>query len=363
MRLRDRFQLTTLLALVVSWLIPASALAQVSIKTPDSVKNFSSLAVIIPRIFDIAVGIAGILFVVLLLLGGVQYLVSLGEEEAVTKARKLMINASIGLVIVLSAWGVGNYVLQILGIRISLTGGTAPGAQTSVGGGRSASAGTSPATALAGYNEALSTKQQAFNKYQDISNNPLATQSQIQAAQAELTNRIGGLEQARGLLGQFGVDPAGGSLSQAELATLDAAQTALGNAEKDYAAIHSEYSDALAAWQNEATPENTSRLQTLWDQEQSAQNDLYQADYEAANAEQDLWGTKQSIAVADTPAIDQEVITWDDNPADYSGGFQASAVTNYATQDFIDWGAGSAGNSGAGDAGSSASDIAAPFEF
>jgi len=108
---------------LLNLLVPTSVAAQaqkISVGTPGSVGKWSSLAVILPRIFDIAAGLAGILFVLLLLLGGVQYLASLGEEEATTKARKLMLNAGIGLVIVLSAWAVGNYVLRLLGVQVNL---------------------------------------------------------------------------------------------------------------------------------------------------------------------------------------------------------------------------------------------------
>jgi hypothetical protein len=137
-----KFRLSSILVLLLSLIIPASAVAQViGIQTPDSVKNVSSLAELIPRLFNIGIGVAGILFVVLLLLGGVQYLVSLGDEDAVTKARKLMLNAGIGLIIVVSSWGVGNYVLKLLGISVSLTGGTIQSSQTSVGGGAVPSSG------------------------------------------------------------------------------------------------------------------------------------------------------------------------------------------------------------------------------
>lgn len=120
---------------------PASALAQVNVNTPESVRNFTSLGDLIQRVFNITVGVSGVIFVGLLLLGGVLYLTSLGNEDGVTKARKTMINAAIGLVIVVSSWAIGNFVLQLLGIRVLLNGVSS--VQTPVG---TVQSGTSPQT-------------------------------------------------------------------------------------------------------------------------------------------------------------------------------------------------------------------------
>jgi len=52
----------------------------------------------------------------LLLVGGIQYLTAAGNEESVGNARKLLINSIVGLIIVLSAWALGNWILQRVGI-------------------------------------------------------------------------------------------------------------------------------------------------------------------------------------------------------------------------------------------------------
>lgn len=124
-------------------LLPSSVLAQVNINTPSSVQNFTSLGDIIQRVFNITVGVSGVIFVGLLLFGGVLYLTSLGNEDGVTRARKTMINGLIGLAIVVSAWAIGNFVLQLLGIRVSLTGAGISTQSSSVG---TSSSGTSAPT-------------------------------------------------------------------------------------------------------------------------------------------------------------------------------------------------------------------------
>lgn len=82
---------------------------------------FSSFENIIKTAFNVTILLSGIVFVFLMLLGGVQYLTSLGEEDGTTKARKIILNGAIGLVIVLSAFAVGTYVLSLLGLGRSGT--------------------------------------------------------------------------------------------------------------------------------------------------------------------------------------------------------------------------------------------------
>jgi len=73
--------------------------------------NFYSLAQIVATVFNIVIGISGAIFMVLLLIGGIQYLTGAGNEESTTKAKKLLIDAVIGLVLTLSAWAIGTFIL------------------------------------------------------------------------------------------------------------------------------------------------------------------------------------------------------------------------------------------------------------
>ncbi|MCA9388730.1 hypothetical protein KC644_03125 [Candidatus Berkelbacteria bacterium] len=96
---------------------PVLTLAQ-SVGTPDLVpEQFNDFDNAIRSAFNIIIIIAGIIFVILFLIGGIQYLTAAGNEENSKKARQLILDAIIGLVIVVAAWAVGTYVLQLLGIR------------------------------------------------------------------------------------------------------------------------------------------------------------------------------------------------------------------------------------------------------
>ncbi|MGI6103522.1 MAG: hypothetical protein ACOYBJ_02795 [Patescibacteria group bacterium] len=80
---------------------------------------------VIQSVFTIVITVAGIVFILLFLAGGVMYLASAGNEDSAKKATKLMMDAVIGLVLILIAWAVGTYVLRLLGLTtdgsVSLT--------------------------------------------------------------------------------------------------------------------------------------------------------------------------------------------------------------------------------------------------
>lgn len=77
----------------------------------------STLGDIISYLIGIAITLAGIVFVIMLIVGGFQYFASSGDQALAQKANRTMLNAGIGLVIVAIAYAVASYVTGILGIR------------------------------------------------------------------------------------------------------------------------------------------------------------------------------------------------------------------------------------------------------
>ncbi len=106
----------SLLALIAV-VLPAKVLAA---DIPSNIiglpTGFTDVKSIVGTIFQIVVAAAGVIFIVLFLVGGVQYLSSAGNEEATGKAKKLLIDAIIGLVIVLAVWAFGNWILKQVGL-------------------------------------------------------------------------------------------------------------------------------------------------------------------------------------------------------------------------------------------------------
>ena len=69
---------------------------------------------IIAVIVKIVLGFLGIIFVVLMILSGYQWMTAGGNEEVVKKSKGRMVNAVIGLVIVLFAYGITAFIFNNL---------------------------------------------------------------------------------------------------------------------------------------------------------------------------------------------------------------------------------------------------------
>jgi len=67
-------------------------------------------------VFEVVMWIAGAGFLIVLLFGGVRYLTAGGNDEAVTKARKQILSAVIGVALVAFAYALGNELLELLTI-------------------------------------------------------------------------------------------------------------------------------------------------------------------------------------------------------------------------------------------------------
>lgn len=88
------------------------------------------------EVVRILLTVVGIGFFVMMVYAGIRWMTARGEEEAVTKARKAMIAASIGLVIIVSAYGFSVLVTTRLleGLRPSEPGGALGGGGRAGGG-------------------------------------------------------------------------------------------------------------------------------------------------------------------------------------------------------------------------------------
>lgn len=88
-----------------------------SVDAPDLGKvKFGDLPTAITSIFNFVIIISAVIFIILFLVGGVQYLTAAGNEEQTGKAKRLLVDAIVGLVIVLAAWAAGNFIInQLIG--------------------------------------------------------------------------------------------------------------------------------------------------------------------------------------------------------------------------------------------------------
>ena len=77
-----------------------------------------SLAELIFRIVKISLSFLGVLFVVLIIYGGFLWMTAAGNDDQIRRARKIMINSAIGLLIVLASLAFSWFVFKSLGKAI-----------------------------------------------------------------------------------------------------------------------------------------------------------------------------------------------------------------------------------------------------
>jgi hypothetical protein len=73
------------------------------------------------RLINVALGFLAIIAVLIVLVGGFQYMLSGGDTAKTEGARKLIVSGIIGLAIILSAWAITSFVITRL---VTATTGT-----------------------------------------------------------------------------------------------------------------------------------------------------------------------------------------------------------------------------------------------
>ena len=73
-----------------------------------------SIPEIAAGIINIFLGLLGVIAVTLILYGGFLWMTSKGNEDQIKKAKMLMVNAVIGLIIITSAYAISRFVLSKL---------------------------------------------------------------------------------------------------------------------------------------------------------------------------------------------------------------------------------------------------------
>jgi hypothetical protein len=74
----------------------------------------SDINKLIAVVIQDVLGLLGIIFLILVIYGGVNWMTAEGDEEKVKKARKIVTNATIGLVIVIAAYAISYFVVNAL---------------------------------------------------------------------------------------------------------------------------------------------------------------------------------------------------------------------------------------------------------
>ncbi len=73
-----------------------------------------NIAIKIGDIISLILGFVGVIFLILMIAGGLMWMTASGNEERVTKAKSLITNAVIGMIIVFSAYAITYFVTETL---------------------------------------------------------------------------------------------------------------------------------------------------------------------------------------------------------------------------------------------------------
>ena len=74
----------------------------------------TDIRVIVARIINVFLGILGVVALLLVLYGGFLWMTAGGVPERVEKAKKVLINAAIGLGIILTSWAITWFIFNVL---------------------------------------------------------------------------------------------------------------------------------------------------------------------------------------------------------------------------------------------------------
>lgn len=75
----------------------------------------ASFPTIISKVITMVLELMGVIFLILAIYGGYSWMMAGGNEETVEKAKKTLINAIIGIVVVLAAYAIVRFVVAAIG--------------------------------------------------------------------------------------------------------------------------------------------------------------------------------------------------------------------------------------------------------
>lgn len=119
---RLRFPLTAFLLLFATDAWAEPTLTQTGLKAAGGSAGFgtnSSPATVVAAIVNGVLGLSGLIFVVMIVWGGVQYLIAQGDPDRVKNAKATMTWSVVGLIAILAAYAVTTFLFTTLGAALS----------------------------------------------------------------------------------------------------------------------------------------------------------------------------------------------------------------------------------------------------
>lgn len=81
--------------------------------------GFNDLGSLIGAILPVVISIAGLALFAYLILGGLKYITSGGDDKAIMEARKIITNAVVGMLIVFVSFWIIRILETVLGIEVT----------------------------------------------------------------------------------------------------------------------------------------------------------------------------------------------------------------------------------------------------
>ncbi len=101
-------------------------LCQLRNPAPGQLVGTSNVDDLVTKLVNILLSFAGAIAVIFLVIGGFRYVVSQGNEEAMERAKKTLLSAIIGIVVIIMAFAVVNIVNNLLTKEPGATSGRTP---------------------------------------------------------------------------------------------------------------------------------------------------------------------------------------------------------------------------------------------
>ena len=84
----------------------------------EGVPTIQGIEGIVTSILNVIVPFVGIILLIMLIVGGLQYNTSGGEVEQTTKAKKTLTSTLLGLIVVLGAWLIIKLIEEFTGLNL-----------------------------------------------------------------------------------------------------------------------------------------------------------------------------------------------------------------------------------------------------
>jgi len=95
--------------------LPAALLPGCSQGTGQPTSLFGGTNAIIPRVINLLLFIVGILAIIMLIYGGIRYVISGGNNERVKDAKNTILYAIVGLIVAILGYAIVNWVVANVG--------------------------------------------------------------------------------------------------------------------------------------------------------------------------------------------------------------------------------------------------------